>query len=274
MARFVVHESVKLTRDFDADEAGYTPTPPVTVALDGGAPVAATVVSGAVYTADLGLVALGVHSATWAVAGADRAADTFEVVSDHLCSVADIRAGDTEFSDVSRFPAAKLRAARAYVNDEFDAITGRAFVRRVADLADVTDGSGFWLTGCRDAPALLSLTVDGVAADLSLYDVDDSGIVEGPAFDVAGSKIVARVEYGLRAVPEDVRRVAGIRARSVVAQAATGVPDRATSIVSPDGGQMTLATPGRAGYETGIPEVDAVLARYAWKITRDVMGML
>lgn len=276
MARFVVHEAITLSRNLDADETGYVPAGAVTVKLDGGAPITATHGTGTVYTAPLGRLALGTHSVSWFDGATEIALETLEVVSDYVCSVADIRAGDSEFADVARFPAEKLRAGRAYVNDEFERITGRSFVRRSVTLTEVTAGDGYWLTGLRDSPALKSLTVNGVAVvdTLSAYTLDESGILEGPALDDAGNTVVAVVEYGHTSVPEDVRRVAGIRVRSVVSQADTGVPDRATSIVSPDGGQISLATAGRAGYETGIPEVDAVLARYTFRIERDLWGAL
>lgn len=274
MTRFTVFDPVTLKRDLDADETGFEPAGAVTVSVDGAAAVAATKGTGTVYTVPLGVLPMGVHSVVWFDGAAQIAADTVEVVGGHICSLADVRAGDSEFADKARFSAPKLAAARAYVEDEFEQITGRSFVRRVAEIVEWADGSGLWVTGLSDSPKLLSVTVDGVAADVTTYSVDGNGVVEGPALEVAGSVVVARVEYGLTAVPEDVKRVAGIRVRSVVSQRDSGVPDRATSIVSPDGGQVNLATPGRAGYETGIPEVDAVLARYTFKVARDVLGWL
>jgi hypothetical protein len=43
--------------------------------------------------------------------------------------------------------------------------------------------------------------------------------------------------------------------------------------VAAEGGNFTLATAGRNGWETGIPEVDAVLKRYKFGIFYDVFGV-
>ena len=275
MARFVSNEPVTLTRDLDADETGYSPAGAVTVAVGDGEPVAATAEpDSTVYTAAVGVLPLGVHEVTWRDGESVIYVDALEVVGTHLCTVADIRAGDSEFANKTRFTPALLRTGREYVADEFDAITGRSFVRRSAQVWEYSDGSGWWLTGLRDSPVITAIAVDGSPADASAYTIDENGVLEGPALDESGRMVVVTVEYGFTRVPEDVRRVAAIRVRSVVAQSDGSVPDRATSIVSPDGGQMTLATAGRAGYETGIPEVDAVLARYTFRIERDLVGML
>lgn len=273
MTRFSELESVTLSRDLDPDETGFV-FGAVTARIGGGAPVAATVATGTVYTVPFGVQPMGVHPVEWLNDGVVFMADTVEVVGGHLFTVADVRAGDKEYRDAARFPASLIRSAREYVTDEFEQITGRSFVRRVSEAWELSDGSGFMLTGLRDGCTLKSVAVDGVAALVTDYTIDDNGIVEGPALDLTGRMVVVTVEYGSESVPEDVRRVAGIRARSVLSQASSGVPDRATSIVSPDGGQINLATPGRAGYETGIPEVDAVLSRYTYRIERDVLGML
>jgi hypothetical protein len=47
--------------------------------------------------------------------------------------------------------------------------------------------------------------------------------------------------------------------------AKTGVPDRAISFQVADGGSYRLAMPG--AYSTGIPEIDAVYARYSLRPT-------
>lgn len=276
MTRFTVFEPVTIARDLDADETGFEPAGVVTVTVNGAAPVTATPLgAGTVYTAPLGKLAKGVYTVLWFDGEEQLAADNLEVVGGHLLSLADVRAGDSEFADPQRFPPARLRNARAYVEDEFDLITGRSFIRRVGAAVSHADGSGYMLTGFRDSPKLLSVSVDGEDVDASAYTADESGVIEGPALDDdTGSAVAVTVEYGFVSVPEDVRRVAGIRVRSVVSQRDSGLPDRATSIVSPDGGQINLATAGRAGYETGIPEVDAVLARYTWRIERDLAGML
>lgn len=273
MARFASDESVIISRDFDPDETGNAPTPN-TATVTGFPPVAVTLVSGTVYTANLGRLPLGVWDVVWSDGPDELATTQIEVVGNLGVTLAEIRAGDPEFSDKVRFPADRLRAARNYVLEEFESITGLSFARRVSALALVSDGSGWLLSGLHGDVLVSSVTVDGVAATASDYSIDDNGIVEGPALSVLGAKVALTATWGLDATPEDVKRAVAIRVRSVVSQAASAIPDRATSVVSPDGGQMTLATPGRAGFETGIPEVDAILGRYTRKVARDLEGML
>jgi hypothetical protein len=62
-------------------------------------------------------------------------------------------------------------------------------------------------------------------------------------------------------VPSDVRRAAMTAGRVSAQQGRSGVPDRATSMQMPDGGSVTLATPGVGRWRTGIPTVDEVLIR-------------
>ncbi|MGR6999940.1 hypothetical protein ACU686_20660 [Yinghuangia aomiensis] len=64
--------------------------------------------------------------------------------------------------------------------------------------------------------------------------------------------------YGFPELPADARRAALLRIRDVLLSRDNAIPDRATSFQITDGGSYTLATAGRAGYETGLPEVDAV----------------
>jgi hypothetical protein len=60
--------------------------------------------------------------------------------------------------------------------------------------------------------------------------------------------------------------------RSLLTAQRSGIPDRATAFVAAEGGNFTLATPGRNGYETGIPEVDATLKRWKFSVFYDVLG--
>lgn len=273
MARFVASENVRLSIDLDADETGYTPIGAVTVSVDDGDAIATTV-DGSNYVADVGRLSLGIHTVQWSDTTGAITDGLIEVVGSHLCTVADIRAGDAEFTNPNRFPASKLRAAREYVADEFDAITGRSFVRRRADVWTVTDKGGFFVTSFRDNPVIVSATVNGSPADPDTFDIDDTGILTGPGLETDGDSVTLTIEYGFTRLPEDVRRAAAIRVRSIVSQTNNGIPDRATQVIAPDGGQMTLAVAGRAGFETGVPEVDAVLGRYVWKVYRDTLGML
>lgn len=276
MTRFVKGETVTLTRDLDSDETGYVAAGAVTVEIDAGAAVAATRVGteGAVYTVTVSaFTTLGAHSVVWLDGVNVVKTETVECVGGHLCTVADVRAIDKEFSDKVRFTADRIRLARDVVAAEFERITHRSFVTRSAGLSADSDGSGALSTGLLDLSACTAVSVNGVVGDPADLSVDEAGMVTGDALGVEGDALALTVEYGFATVPDEVVRAAALRIRSLIVQTDTGIPERATSIISPDGGQISLATPGRAGYETGVPEVDAVLARYRWGILSDVMGL-
>lgn len=76
------------------------------------------------------------------------------------------------------------------------------------------------------------------------------------------------IEYvaGFTQVPRDIARAGLIRLRSILAAERSAIPDRAVSFVAAEGGTYTLATPGRSGSQTGIPDVDGVLKRYSYRI--------
>jgi hypothetical protein len=103
--------------------------------------------------------------------------------------------------------------------------------------------------------------LDGVTVDPAGFTLETSG--EG-FLDGCDGSLTVTYEYGFTAVPEDVKRAAMLRGRTVLYDRDSGIPDRAMSF-NVDGAQYALATAGRSGFETGIPEVDAILGRYRVK---------
>ena len=91
--------------------------------------------------------------------------------------------------------------------------------------------------------------------------------IDGTAWNSSslGTPVILTYTYGMDRVPEDLRVAAIKRLRTRVVDPSTGIPDRATSLMSPEGGTFQLATPGRGGFETGIPDVDAVYKRYSFR---------
>jgi hypothetical protein len=80
--------------------------------------------------------------------------------------------------------------------------------------------------------------------------------------------------YGLSVVPADLKRAALARIRYRLNLERSGIPDRALTMTVADGGTFEMAPPARqqanqAGHMsgTGMPEVDAVLARYSMRAT-------
>jgi hypothetical protein len=109
--------------------------------------------------------------------------------------------------------------------------------------------------------------------DASGWTITDAGFLQAPYELTEGARYSLAVEYGLPAGLEDVKRAGLIRLRSLLTAENSGIPDRAVSFVAAEGGNFTLATAGRNGYETGIPEVDATLSRYRYRILNDVLGV-
>jgi hypothetical protein len=200
-----------------------------------------------------------------------------EVIGSPLFNLPDLRAADAAFSNTSKFPTAALSAARNAVTDEFARICGRSFVPRGSTYTTFLDNTGFVLLPDADVYKILSATVDGTAQTgltldpigkvsglptmqaVTLQELWDGSI--GSGAPGPGQTVVA-YEYGWTYVPNDLYRAAIQRGRFILAAIASGIPDRATSFVATEGGSFTLATPGSGVWQTGIPDVDAVLARY------------
>jgi hypothetical protein len=254
----------------------------VTVTNQAGTTVAsgvATSVSTGVYTFPIAAqTVLGTLTVVWSGASLSQTTQV-DVVGAVLFNLPDLRAADRAFADTAKFPTAALSAARDAVTDEFARICGRSFVPRGDTYATMLDNTGFLLLPSVDVTRLVAVTIDGVAQDVTTLQLDPIGTVKGlPSLQAAtlsqfwdgaigsGSPgtglTVVTFEYGFAYVPNDLYRAAVQRARFILASIASGIPDRATSFVAAEGGSFTLATPGSGVWQTGIPDVDAVLARY------------
>lgn len=239
---------------------------------------AATAAATGVYTYALpAQMALGPLVVTWT--GTLLSQTTHEeVIGSPLFNLPDLRAADKAFADTAKFPTAALRSARDTVADEFARICGRSFVPKGAAYTTFLDNTGWVLLPDSDVTKLVSVTIDGTAQDLTTLFLEGLGKITGfpdalktgfyQLWDgtfgmaVTPGKTIVTYEYGFTSVPDDLYRAAVQRARFILASFASGIPDRATSFVAVEGGSFTLATPGSGVWQTGIPDVDAVLARY------------
>lgn len=206
-----------------------------------------------------------VWSGTW---GSPQSITTFaEIVGGQLFSLAELRAfGDKQLASTTTYPDADLRAARARITDLFEDVCQVSFIPRYR--RDVLDGkwngTALWLTRKRVA-RLISVTIDGVALsapDLALVKVYPTGRMERQAGWLTAAPywqdVVVAYEHGWLSPPADISRAAMTLAR--IELASTDVTDRALSIQN-EFGNIRLATPGR-NFPTGVPSVDATLARY------------
>ena len=274
--RFLSGRGVKLTHTFLDDESPLTvPAVSVTVRDSTGQ----TVYTGdATNSGDAWSVALpaqpeGVYTVDWVAAGLAVDRDGFEVVGGFLFTLPEARQSDMDLADTGRFPTAELKHYREVVEDEFERITARSFVPRTARVEVEGDGTPILYLGYFDVAELKAVSGPSGAEDVSGWGVDSTGFLRAPYDLPEGARYTVAFRYGFGQVPEDAKRAGLLRLRSFLTAERSGIPDRATAFVAAEGGTFTLATAGRNGWDTGLPEVDAVLKRYKYGIFYDVFGV-
>lgn len=202
--------------------------------------------------------------------------DVIQVVGGFLLGLGDIRGIDPKFqgtAGIARYPTQDLVDRRIEVEDEFERIAGCAFVPRYA--RDVL--SGTWRSSLKlrwpYLRRVLSLTVGGqpvAQQTVDSFGQDDLGIlrwdawwpgVEGVGWPYGQGNIVVEYEHGMDRPPSDISRVAKLRIKSLLMTTQSPLPDRAERIATTEIGLVQLAVATRD--TTGIPEVDAALARWA-----------
>lgn len=263
---------------FDAGDVTVTVTDASGVPVSTGAATQASV--GEYSYALPAQTTLGVLTAVWA--GAATVTTYPEVVGAQLISLADLRASDPAFSNTAKWTTAALAAARDEVTDEFARITGRSFIPRGGSYTHTIDATGRLLLPDTDIELIRSAVLDGTAVDVTTLTAHAEGLVTGvpkPARGLLGGwwdqelsfllptpgVFIISYLYGFSEVPSDVYRAAILRARWVLASSNTNIPDRATSYHDAEGTSYTLATAGLGPWQTGIPDVDAVLLRYTMR---------
>lgn len=273
--RFLSGRAVTLRHTFLDDESVMTvPAVSVTVRDATGATVYTgdATSSGNEWTTSLPAQSEGVYTVEWVAGTTATDRDRFEVVGGFLFSLPEARGSDMDLADSERFPTAELRHYREVVEDEFERITGRSFVPRTARVEVEADDTPTLFLGYFDVIALKGVNGPSGPVDVTGWTVDPYGSLRAPYALVDGDRYTVAFTYGFAQVPEDAKRAGLLRLRSVLSAERSGIPDRATAFVAAEGGNFTLATPGRNGYETGIPEVDATLSRYKYRIFYDVLG--
>lgn len=191
-----------------------------------------------------------------------------EVVGGHYFTIAQARASDADLVDTSKYTTAQIVEARDEVEDECESITGVAWVRRYAKVRLSGAGTSALILPDMETRQVFSVTVDGTAftsTELADIIVPTSGLIHRDTlgvFTLGASNVVVAYEHGHDEPPSDLRRAALIRLKHRLFASKSGIPDRATSFSSSEGGTFALATAGKGTSYTGIPEVDAVYGRY------------
>ena len=194
--------------------------------------------------------------------GAASTITTFaEIVGGHYFTIAELRGWDIVLADTVKYPLAKMQEARDATEVEFERICHRAFVPRFA--REIIEGDGadrIWLSY---PEASKILTVNGLTVVSTDYRRDGMRQLLWPNnVFVNGDLYTIEYEYGLQPTPLDIKRAALRRARGRLVGERSRIDERATVMQIPDFGTFNLATPGKAGSYTGIPDIDVVLEAY------------
>lgn len=224
-----------------------------------------------VYSLDISAAdtaSLDVLTAVWTADGDDQTVTTrHAVVGGYYASVAELRAADEVYADTAKYPDAALRDARALVEDEFESVTGRAFVPRFRIDVRELDRLTPRLNLAEPVRAIRWATLsdgDGSSTDLdvSAVEVTQASVAHRPAGWPAGT-ITIGYEYGYGRPPADVLGAFLLRLRDVANRNRRGIPDRTSTFTATDsGGTFSLVVPGQRGSITAIGDVDVVLRRY------------
>lgn len=267
--RYLTGRPIQLTHEFlDDDDPMILTAVAVTVTPVGSDTASFTGAASEtddVWSVTVPALSKGVYDVEWN-GDTDDVVDTssFEVVGSVLFTIPEARAADADLADTAAFPAAKIRQYRDAVEVEFERITGRSFTARRGRFETLTLDQLAYLMSLdvTDVTAVQAITVDGETVDVDDWTFGPGGVLLASSAPVYGATVTVTVDYGFSVVPDDVKRAGIIRVRSLLAAESSGIPDRATSFTDVGDNRYNLATAGKFGSETGIPEVDAILARY------------
>lgn len=202
-----------------------------------------------------------------------------EIVGGYYFDVATARARETAITDATKFPNASVIRARREVEAQCELICGVAWVPRyrrtrvsgtgteVLELPDTALRTVRSVRVYTSADDYTAFTADELAA-IALGDGDDptAGLAtrtDGGVWRAGRQNIVIEYEHGYDRPPPDLVLAAILHLRHQLTMTLNGLTDRATQFQPVDGGNVMLATPGRYGFETGIPQVDAVYQRHS-----------
>ena len=257
-------------RDEDGIALDATTAPTVTIYDDSDTQVqtgTATDVGVGAYTFALSATVrntLGAYTARWsyAIAGQSYTATTaFEIVSDYLFEIADLRAHDYALEDADRYPSEMIRAARDAAHQRIENAAQVGFVKHVRRVTlSGNDRTNLSLPDTK-VSEVEEVWLDGVELDLDDVDILDSGLlVLDTGWPTGNGNIEVRYTHGYESVPDPVRQAAMTLATEYLVT--SSLPARATA-QSTDLGEFRITVANvDAGRDTGIPEVDAVIARF------------
>lgn len=170
-------------------------------------------------------------------------------------------------TDVEPFEDERIEAKRAEAEETIEGLKGNvgthvAFVPRTETFTFSGIGSVRIGIPRYEVTEVLDCTVDGVAVDPSELTIAKSSVFRNfPYWGDGEGNITLTVVHGLSAPPLRVKSAAMLLTKELLINGP--IDSRASQIQTDSGGLITLALPGRAGYVTGIPEVDAAISQFA-----------
>lgn len=211
-----------------------------------------------------------VHSLTWSgvFAGATvELVDFVDYVGGYTYGLAQMR---ERYGGLSQYDDEALDDARTQAEAEAERICGLAFVPRFGWCSVYGAGTP-WLPlvvagqAPRQVTAVRAVSIAGTPMEpeaLAGLVLSPYGALKRPGGAIWPLDTEVRVEFehGLTVTPSDIPEPVMKRARYWLGVPKTGVPDRATSWTTNEGGTYRFMMPGAD--HTGDPDADAVYSRY------------
>lgn len=175
-------------------------------------------------------------------------------------TVADMRTFNRAVADDVKYPAAAIVAAREYAEERIDGVAQVAFVPRGRRYRLRLRGTArSLLLPDAEVREVYALTIDGTAvAAADFYPVND-GLVRADGSGWEGGLVDVHYAHGLDRPQEPVRRGSMMLALDYLVPSTLDARAKFQAIENV--GTFGISQPDRSG-STGIPEVDAVCAKY------------
>lgn len=178
---------------------------------------------------------------------------------------AELRGFDDGLFPPETYSSEQIATAIANAEVEVERIIGTAFNSRTATNEwHMGDGSQWLRLDNRWPTSVSAASIDGTAlsADaLSGLVVNrTTGMVRYSAGWTCEADVLVTYTYGKTAPPADLKEAVMLLVRARLGRTRNPIPDRAERFVSEGGNTFVLSTPSAT--RTGVPDVDAVLARY------------
>lgn len=211
---------------------------------------------------------LGTYTAYWTYlvsAVAQVQTTQFDTCSTYLFDIPELRALDVALANTTAYPAETIRAARVNAEERIEKAAGLAFAQRGAQAVLTGDYTTRLVLPHVEVREILGVSIDG--DDLTEAELDElvllsaDGVLIHPSGwpDIINGIVIDYV-HGLEVVPAPVKRATMLLAFEALVPSSTS--PRATS-QSTDLGEFRISIANYdAGRETGIPEVDAVIASF------------